>query len=328
MSAQDRTLDQYHELMQINAVSHILRAAREIGIFSQLGQGQHTADQLCSTLKLKPSSAMLLLDALLATGIVERYGEDYALSSAARLLCQYDTDLGDSYWAKLTEDVQGKSPEPELRRHFESVAATQWIHTPAAMQAAEILDIANIESESLRVLDLGCGSGVWSCAIAYAHPAMQIVFVDDPVAIGAAQTTASSIQLTDRFTTIIGDPLTAALPEDHSFDFVLIAQRLHALDEATGEQLLRRSLPALKPGGKLVVIDLFRSPAKPNLCEAVEALKFDLLTPHGRMRKLEESKATLDRVGLANIQFTYLANSRVNLGLMVGELPASSLDRS
>ncbi len=319
MSAQERTLDQYHELMQINAVSHLLRAAREIGILSQLGIGQHTAGQLCESLKLKPSSTLLLLDALLATGIVERYGEDYALSSAARLLCQYDTDLGDAYWSGLSDDLRGNASAPQLKRHFDSVAATQWIHTPAAMQAAEILDIASIEAESIKLLDLGCGSGVWSCALAYAHPAMQLVFVDDPAAIGAAQTTASSIELTDRFTTIIGDPLTAALPEDHSFDFVLIAQRLHALDDVSGEQLLRRGIAALKPGGKLIVIDLFRGPAKPNLCESVEALKFDLLTPEGRMRNLEESKATLGRVGLTNIQFTFLANSRVNLGLMVGD---------
>ena len=50
MSAQDQTLNLYHELMQINAVSHILRSARETGVLQQLALGQHTAEQLCESL--------------------------------------------------------------------------------------------------------------------------------------------------------------------------------------------------------------------------------------------------------------------------------------
>lgn len=319
MSAQDRTLDQYHELMQINAVSHILRAAREAGVFLQLGKGQHTAEQLCEALHLQKEPAQLLLDALLSIGILERYGDDYAISSAARLLSQYDTDLGDANWSLLANRVRTGDKSSDQRRYFESVAATQWIHTPAAMQAAEILDIANIESESLKLIDLGCGSAVWSCAMAFAHPAMSLVFVDEPGALGAAQSTASSIELHDRFATIIGDPLTAALPEDRSFDFALIAQRLHALDNESGDELLSRAAATLKPGGRLIVIDLFRGPTKPNLCESVEALKLDLQTTSGRMRTLEESKERLSRAGLSNIQFTFLANSRINLGMVVGD---------
>ncbi len=325
MSAQDRTLDQYHELMQINAVSHILRAARECGLLQQLSLAQHTVDQLCDVLSLEDETLPLLLDALRSIGIIERYGDDFALSSAARLLCQYDADLGDSYWSSLADHLRSASGEggrrvgADLRRHFESVAATQWVHTPAAMQAAEILDIANLESESLRLLDLGCGSGVWSCAMAYAHPAMKLVFVDEPSALGAAQTTASSIRLHDRFDTIVGDPLTVALPEDQSFDFALIAQRLHAMEPNSGDRLLQRGAAVLKPGGKLIVIDLFRGPAKPNLSESVESLKLMLQTPSGAMPPLEDARQRLERNGLMNVQFTFLANSRTNLGLMVGE---------
>jgi SAM-dependent methyltransferase len=319
MSAQDRTLDQYHELMQINAVSHILRAARDVGVFSQLGKGQHTAQQLFETLRLEEGPAQLLLDSLLSIGILERYGDDYAISSAARLLSQYDTDLGDANWSMLQGRLQRNEKSCDLRRYYEGIAATQWIHTPAAMQAAEILDIANIESDSLKLIDLGCGSGVWSCAMAFAHPAMELVFVDELGSLGAAQSTASSIELHDRFKTIVGDPLTAALPEDEKFDFALIAQRLHALDDTSGDELLERAVTLLKTGGQLVVIDLFRGPAKPNLCESVEAIKLELQTKSGRMRTLEESKERLSRVGLSNIQFTFLANSRINLGLIVGE---------
>ncbi|NNE01229.1 MAG: SAM-dependent methyltransferase, partial [Pirellulaceae bacterium] len=107
MSAQDRTLDQYHEYMQINSVSHFLRAAREVGLLGELSQGQRTAEQLIETLKLAAKPAVLMLDALMAIGIVEKYEDDYALSRAAHLLCQYDNDLGDARWQKLADSVQG-----------------------------------------------------------------------------------------------------------------------------------------------------------------------------------------------------------------------------
>ncbi len=45
MSAQDRTLDRYQELMQINAAGHVLRAARELRIFDELAIGQRTLQQ-------------------------------------------------------------------------------------------------------------------------------------------------------------------------------------------------------------------------------------------------------------------------------------------
>lgn len=326
MSAQDRTLDQYHELMQINAVSHILRAAREIGLLDRLSQGQHTAEQLYAACSLNPASAPLLLDALLSVGVVQRYGDDFALSPAAQLLCQHDHDLGDSHWRKLSDDVRGATPDDagNLREHYDHIAATQWIHTPAAMQAAEILDVANLEVDSLRLLDLGCGSAVWSCAIAYAQPALQMVLVDEPESLAAAIRTASSINLTARVETVSGDPLSVDLSDQSPFDFVLLAQRLHALDEERGDALIARAVSMLKPGARLIVVDLFRGPTQANLSESVEALKLRLQTPAGQMRSFDESQQRLQRAGLTNVQFTFIASSRVNLGLVVGEMPSES----
>ena len=40
MTAQDRTLAHYHHLMQINAASHLIRAARHLGVLGVLREGQ------------------------------------------------------------------------------------------------------------------------------------------------------------------------------------------------------------------------------------------------------------------------------------------------
>ncbi len=320
MSAQDRTLQQYHEWMQINAVSHLIRAARQLGLFQELEQGQRTTEQLCEALSLRRDPVALLLDALVAIGIIEKYGEDHALSQAARLLCQYDDDLGDARWQTIVDRAAGRDvrDQQDDQVHFDHIAATQWIHTPAAMQAAEILDIGGEgETAGPSILDIGCGSAVWSCAMAHRDPESKLTLVDNARALAAAVRTADSIGLTDRLETIEGDPLQVPIPAGQ-FDIVLIAQRLHSLGPEPSELLLKRAVQAARPNAKVVVIDLFRGPSRPQLSESVEALKLELGTTAGRMRSLEETQQQLRQQGLQRVQFAFLAATPLNLGLAVG----------
>lgn len=330
MSAQDKTLEQYHQWMQFNAISHLIRSAREVGLFDALRDGQKTADALCASLSLSEGTAALLLDALLAVGVIEKYEEDYALSRASHLLCQYDEDLGDQTWQRLTGRLKGKGQPADLSTgdFFDHNAATQWIHTPAAMQAAEMLNIGGedeIAGQAIvgaAIADLGCGSAVWSCAMAHRDKDATVTAVDHAAALAAANSTAASIELSDRFTPIEGDPLDVDLPADH-FDIVLLAQRLSALADDQASQLIARAVRIAKPGGRVVVIDLFRSPQQPTASEAVQALILELETPSGHVRQLKDFQVALADAGLEQIQFSFLPASRSNLGLMVARKPQS-----
>ena len=141
-SAQERTLGQYHQFMQINAASHLIRALRQLGLIDALREQQHTLQQLCTPGSLNAELVREILDAAVAIGIVEQYEDDYALSRAAHLLCQYDHDLADQRWERLVSLTRGESKRDahDDRLHANHLAATQWIHTPAAMEAAEVLD--------------------------------------------------------------------------------------------------------------------------------------------------------------------------------------------
>lgn len=319
-SAQERTLAQYHGLMQVNASSHLLRAARQIGLIDELRSGQRTLDQLVQTLKLDAPSLGLLIDAMIAVGIIEKYDDDHALSRAGHLLCQYDQDLGDSIWQKLADRVQGKTDRATHDDRFQQnyLAATQWAHTASAMQAAEILDIGGPDQKpGLRILDLGGGSAVWSCAMAHRDPESSVTVVDVAAALEAARSTAESIELGDRFEGIEGDPLETELPTE-SFDLVLIAQRVSGTGSEKAASLIQKAAAAAVSGGKIVVIDLFRGPAAPTLAESIEALRLDLMTAAGQMPGLEEIQVQLTDAGLKDVQFTFLAASRSNMGLAVG----------
>ncbi len=316
--------------MQLNAVSHILRTAKQVGLLDALRDGQQNLDQLCECLSLKPSSTRLLLDALSKTGTVQQYEDDYALSPVAQLLCRYDSDLGDGRWERLARQVRGEAVLPfRSRDHHDTIAATQWVHTAAAIQAAEILNIGGEDQpRGPSILDLGCGSAVWSCALAFRDIGATITAVDDEAVRPAAIATAESIDLTRRFEFISGDPLAVA--DDPStatwagetYDIVLLPQRLHAESDADGDRLLRFAAGLARPGGRVVVIDLFRVPAKPSLAETVEALRLDVETEAGRVWDLKESSERAVAAGLTNVQFTFLAASRINLGMLVGVAPA------
>ncbi len=328
MSAQDRTLDRYQELMQINAASQILRVARQIGLFDQLASGQKTLPQLAENLQLDSVGLNCLLDGLIAISVVERYGDDHALAPVMQLLSQYDADLGDAHWTALPQLLRGNtSPgddklSTDRRAHLDSLAATQWIHTPAAMQVAEMLDLGGDSGpkprgDVLRILDLGCGSAVWSSAMAYRDGNATITAVDSPACLQAAASTAASIDLTARFEALPGDPLSIALPAA-PFDLVVIAQQLQAAGETQRDQLLGQAQSALAPRGTLVIIDLFAGPTKPRLSEAVEALTIYTATGGaGKIQSAPELEQLLRQRGFSDVRFTFVAASRVNMGLLV-----------
>jgi hypothetical protein len=134
MSAQDDTLDRYHGVMHVNAQAQILRVAREAGIFDRLGRGQATAEDLIDQLGLDARCTPLVLDALVAMRVLEKYGDDYALAAVTRLLCEFDQDLGNEYWEQLSRRLR----EPERAQesmvpasdsehpYFDAATATQW----------------------------------------------------------------------------------------------------------------------------------------------------------------------------------------------------------
>ena len=323
-SAQERTLGLYHQLMQINAASHLIRSLRKLGLVDALREQQCTLEQLCAPKSLDAEIVREILDAAVAIGIVEQYQEDYALSRAAHLLCQYDHDLADSRWERLVGLAQGELSREshDVRSHQDQLAATQWIHTPAAMEAAEVLDFGGDSSgQKLEILDLGCGSAVWSSAMAYRDPNAHITAVDHEAALEAAVSTAKSIGLEDRFQAVSADPAEVELEHDQ-YDWVVIAQRLSGIGIEEAESFLARAVKFLKVGGRLAVIDLFDMGGKVTLVDRLESLRLKLETSRGSIISPPQLQSQLASCGLVNCQFALLSKDRAKFGVVVGKKEA------
>ncbi len=103
-----------------------------------------------------------------------------------------------------------------------------------------------------RILDLGCGIGTSSIAMARAYPNVEVVGVDlDPASVQEARAAAHAAGLGDRVSFELGD--AAVEPARGGFDLVTIFEALHDMGDPVGA--LRTARGRLVDGGSLLVAD-------------------------------------------------------------------------
>ncbi len=103
-----------------------------------------------------------------------------------------------------------------------------------------------------RALDVGCGAGWSSVALALAHPALEVVGVDvDAASVEAARAHAAAAGVADRVTFRCAD--AARLDEVGAFDLALAAECVHDMPDPVG--VLAAVHRAVRPDGAVVVVD-------------------------------------------------------------------------
>ncbi|MEV6489284.1 class I SAM-dependent methyltransferase [Actinoplanes sp. NPDC051633] len=139
------------------------------------------------------------------------------------------------------------------RPMFEHSLAAEWL--PALPGVA-------LDRPGAKVLDLGCGVGHSSIALARAYPSLTVRGVDlDEASIAEARRNAAAAGVADRVTFVQGD---AASLVAGPYDLVTIFEALHDMAEPVAVLAAARSV--LAPGGSVFVgdervADTFEAPA-------------------------------------------------------------------
>jgi 2-polyprenyl-3-methyl-5-hydroxy-6-metoxy-1,4-benzoquinol methylase len=111
-----------------------------------------------------------------------------------------------------------------------------------------------------RILDVGCGFGLFAGYFGQTQPARRIVGVDpDARRVGLAETVARRLGLTGH-TFVTGD--VRDVPLEGSFDAAYVLDVMHHLPREDQRRVLARLRTLLVPGGMLLVKDITTEPRR------------------------------------------------------------------
>ena len=249
-----------------------LRTAIELGLFTAIAEGARTAAEIGKKIGAAERGARMLADYLTIVGFLKKRGSQYELTpdSAIFLDRRSPAYLGGTLqfligpgimdaWAGLTEAVrkggtaqadQGSvAPENPMWVDFARSMAPMMM--PNAQAIAQILRVA--EGKPMKVLDIAAGHGIFGITIAQANPKAEIYAVDWKPVLAVAAENAQKMGVAARHHLIPGDAFAVDFGKD--YDVALVTNFLHHFDPPTNEKLLQKVHAALKPGGRVAILE-------------------------------------------------------------------------
>jgi hypothetical protein len=254
--------------------SKALLSAVELNLFTTLAQGSLTAETITQRLGLHPRSARDFLDALVALGMLERNGDQYAntLDTALFLDKTKPSYIGGvlemangrlwQFWGSLTEALRTGEPQNESKggedlfgalyadpvRLEGFLKAMSGISLGSAIAIAQKFPWANYQT----FIDIGAAQGAVPVQVASAHSHLTGGGFDlSPVRPIFEQYVAQH-SLSDRLRFYEGDFFHDALP---SADVLIMGHVLHDWDLQQKCSLLAKAYKALPSGGALIVYE-------------------------------------------------------------------------
>ncbi len=310
-NSQINALNDYVNLQNRNALAYAIRTAVQLGVLEALEPGQKKAEQIAAETETDVEVLKLLLEVLINTELLERYGDDYALSAVARLVPKNMMDFGGLYWCHLESFVRTGLPLPDNQSlaHEESdfldtSAANEWLMTPAAIDAAQALDIGKTRT-ALRILEIGCGSAVFGSTMIHRDAESRLVLLDGAANLKRAEKTIESIGAQDRVQFVEADYLDFDL-DQQPFDMVVAANLIHRHADQDCQRLFKTVHRHLKKSGEFVVVDVFPGQQEGDTTRAILALEIALRTRHGKLHDPAHFQHILIMNGFDQIRFAHL----------------------
>lgn len=245
-------------------------SAIQLGVFAAVAEGHDTIAKLAVACGCQERGMQPLVYTLTGLGLLLQTGEHFSLAADTQLflvpsspaylggVIAHQTKMIGA-WAQMPEAVrQGKPPGTVVEgdqddgaffaAFVDSLFNLNW---PAAQAVARALPPAR------SAVDIGCGSGVWSLALAQAQPELQVVAVDRKLVLDTvAKVFAERMGCGDRYEYRAGNFRDVDLGKS---DVAFLGHILHSEGEAASRTLLKRIHDGLNPGGVLVVAEMVAS---------------------------------------------------------------------
>ena len=297
--------------------SRILLTAIELDVFTAVERraGQATATAIATELQADARATGMLLNALVALGLLTKLANTFANAPAARrffvagtpddarMALRHNLSLW-ATWSTLTQCVREghvvRNREMQERGDDWTTPFIAAMHRNAALRAPLMVKAVGAEGVR-RLLDVGGGSGAYSIAFAGANPALHADVFDLATVVPIATRHIAEAGLGDRVGTRVGDLRKDALGSD--YDLVLLSAICHMLAAHENRDLLRRAFQALAPGGRLVIQDHIMNADKTVLrAGALFAINMLVGTAGGGTYSEDEYAQWLREAGFAQVR--------------------------
>jgi hypothetical protein len=159
-----------------------------------------------------------------------------------------------------------------------------------------------------KVLDVGGGSGIYSCCLVAAHPHLQATVFEKPPVDRATRKCIERRGYAERVNVVTGDMFEDELPG--GYDVHLWSNALHDWEASSVQSLLAKSFAALPAGGMVVIHDTHINREKNGPLPVAEHSVFLMAVTQGKCYSIGEIEAMLGAAGFANFEFRETALDR------------------
>ena len=295
-----------------------LRTALELDLFTQIDSGAQSVPVLAEKCGAAERGMRILCDYLTVRGHLRKQAGLYSLTLNSRLYLSRNSELflgsgagfltGDAMvgaFSHLTEAVRAGGAAisqallPDAACWVDFARAMAPLASPVAQSAAAAL--AGQSGAAMQVLDVAAGHGLYGLAIAALNPAAEIFALDWPKVLEIALENARLAGAAERYHLIPGDAFQVEF--GGPYDLVIVASFAHHFDAAVNTSFFRKCRAALKPAGRLALIDFIPdderiSPAP----DAAFALTMLATTPAGDAYTFRDFSRMLRDAGFREVQ--------------------------
>jgi SAM-dependent methyltransferase len=310
-----------------------LHAAVKLDLFTPLSAEPLTAFDLAEKLQCDSRSLTMLLNALTALGLLQKSGEAFV---ATEFSLQFLSKLSPEYlghiimhhhhlmagWGNLDQAVRTGAPVRQRSSHEEDDSSREsflmGMFNLAMMVAPRIVPQIDLSGRR-RLLDLGGGPGTYAIHFCQQNPALRAVICDLPTTRTFAEQTVARFQLSDRIEFVAGDFETGELPA--GFDVAWLSHVLHGVGPKSCEEILKKALGTLEPGGRIMVQEFILDNSKDSpLFPALFSLNMLIATQEGQSYSEAELIQMLSAAGAVDVKRLPLELPR-GAGVIAGPVP-------
>jgi len=247
----------------------ILTTASRLGVFSRLEGTERTAAELARDTQCIPHLLEALLDACVGMGLLRRGERGYANShlSSAHLVEGRPLYLGHilevqsremARWARMIDLIRTGRTQPVGGEIGEQDPVfTLAMNELGAHIEAETLASSLDLSRCRTLVDVGCGSGIFSIALCRHFPGLTAILLDRAPVLSTTARLVAEAGLTDRIHTRAGDMTTGDFGRE--LDAVLLSDSVY-YDAPVSKRLFQAAHAALNPGGMVIIRGYYPDP--------------------------------------------------------------------